>query len=125
MMNKSSIDNSIISRIVMSDDSSKTLNSIMFIVVHFEMLFFCHFFLVIFAIQTLKKDVKIEISLKKHLKCQYLNKNPKVQLETSHEQTDATKKSKNTTSRNEEFGFYEYDGNEHGSPKHQLYLTNN
>ena len=61
MMNKSSIDNSIISRIVMSDDASKTLNSIVFIVVHFEMLFFCHFFFVIFAIQTLKKDVKIEI----------------------------------------------------------------
>ena len=125
MMNKSSIDNSIISRIVMSDDASKTLNSIMFIVVHFEMLFFCHFFLVIFAIQTLKKDVKIEISLKKHLKCQYLNKNPKVQLETSHEQTDATKESKYTASRNKEFGFYEDNCNEHGSPKDQFYLTNN
>ena len=61
MMNKSSIDNSIISRIVMSDDASKTLNSIVFIVVHFEMLFFSHFFLVIFAIQTLEKEVKIDI----------------------------------------------------------------
>ena len=61
MMNKSSIDNSVISRIVMSDDASKTLNPVVFIVVHFEMLFFCHFFLVIFTIQTLKKDVKIEI----------------------------------------------------------------